>query len=326
MKRVFYVLFIVFTVLKTIAQNHVVVGTSNVICVDSLGVVCNYSNYSLGCSCYYYTCPYINLGKTVDIDMDNNPDFNFTATSFSNWSQSGGSSISKISMICAPGFSIGTLPSSQNCVTPIPQPGTEMFMCYSPYFGVSLPIAKSCNVNAWADTIVNWNDTAFIDFSCNKSGGGNSPIPFSSFNCSNTILFYGQSNFFAYKKMNGSIPQYGWFKIIDEGGGAQSVHLSPTTKYIKFLSPNALITRLKEPDVSETDVIIYPNPTKEYISIKGISVSFDFQLYSSDGIKLKEGIVQKMQEIDVRDIDSGIYFVEIKAEGFVIRRKVVVLR
>jgi hypothetical protein len=59
---------------------------------------------------------------------------------------------------------------------------------------------------------------------------------------------------------------------------------------------------------TEEKVILYPNPTSQYLNIAGLVNSADIELYDSSGrILLKSTSTQ----IDMSEFRNGIYFVRI---------------
>jgi hypothetical protein len=69
--------------------------------------------------------------------------------------------------------------------------------------------------------------------------------------------------------------------------------------------------------ISNNYIQIFPNPTCDFITINIINedIAFNYQLYDIQGKTLKQGkLKSKSHIIDIRDLNNGIYFVNIKNE------------
>ena len=73
-------------------------------------------------------------------------------------------------------------------------------------------------------------------------------------------------------------------------------------------------------EVSKLNLIVYPNPAKDFITIKGLSNSEELRikLISSIGKVIKQDsskIVQGMSVVDLRELNNGVYFIEFIVDG-----------
>lgn len=70
---------------------------------------------------------------------------------------------------------------------------------------------------------------------------------------------------------------------------------------------------------------LYPNPTSSSFMIKNLGVNTSVvKIYNGEGKVIEEMKFEK--EIEIKNLNSGFYFVEINVEGAVVRKKVVVIR
>lgn len=70
---------------------------------------------------------------------------------------------------------------------------------------------------------------------------------------------------------------------------------------------------------------LYPNPTSSSFMIKNLGVNTsEVKIYNGEGKVIEEMKFEK--EIEIKNLNSGFYFVEINVEGAVLRKKVVVIR
>lgn len=82
----------------------------------------------------------------------------------------------------------------------------------------------------------------------------------------------------------------------------------------------------KEPtSISETiagnPVVIYPNPTRDYIRIDGLSTGkMDIQLYSLSGQLLLQGEYQQNDPIDISNLKPGLYLIRVNEKTFKISK------
>ena len=73
-------------------------------------------------------------------------------------------------------------------------------------------------------------------------------------------------------------------------------------------------------EVSKLNLIVYPNPANDFITIKGLSNSEELRikLISSIGKVIKQDsskIVQGMSVVDLRELNNGVYFIEFIVDG-----------
>ena len=73
-------------------------------------------------------------------------------------------------------------------------------------------------------------------------------------------------------------------------------------------------------DISEisTNFTVFPNPTRDYISISvDKNEPFELSLYTSNGLLLQKISGKNRQaEISLKNRDAGVYFLEISGTGF----------
>lgn len=73
----------------------------------------------------------------------------------------------------------------------------------------------------------------------------------------------------------------------------------------------------------DTDVLFYPNPTKDIFTIKLPNEHFDSEVtvYSSVGQKVYFG--KNVNQINLSSMKKGLYFIEINAEGTTFNQKII---
>ncbi len=70
-------------------------------------------------------------------------------------------------------------------------------------------------------------------------------------------------------------------------------------------------------DISQTDIHIFPNPAADfiYVDVKNReNASFQYQLFSVDGKKMREGYLQG-DKVSIQDLPTGLFFLFIRFEG-----------
>jgi len=92
-------------------------------------------------------------------------------------------------------------------------------------------------------------------------------------------------------------------KLLSWGGSAQGAPFS----YER--STNNLSTNDFQ---SAPDLKLYPNPSKNYVSIDGLTGPTKFKLYTILGTVIKSGTIQSGEELNLRDLSDGAYFFKLQ--------------
>ena len=77
-------------------------------------------------------------------------------------------------------------------------------------------------------------------------------------------------------------------------------------------------------DENEVMFAIYPNPAKDFININTNAVKYDYQLVNSLGQVILSGTANGAQQINVSNINKGMYFLKVIADGEARINKIVV--
>lgn len=64
---------------------------------------------------------------------------------------------------------------------------------------------------------------------------------------------------------------------------------------------------------SNSHVKISPNPSSDYITIKGISQDVKFDIYDLSGRLIKAGMLRNTDNIDIQNFVNGVYFLKLKS-------------
>ena len=103
-----------------------------------------------------------------------------------------------------------------------------------------------------------------------------------------------------------------------------------SARYIRYVSPNdswgnvAEITvngneiptisfsfsDTKSKDIKNTIFRIYPNPSYNFLTLKGLNKHEGYSIYDVFGKEVKNGIISNLEKIDIRNLNSGIYFLK----------------
>ncbi|RCS28514.1 T9SS C-terminal target domain-containing protein [Polaribacter sp. WD7] len=59
---------------------------------------------------------------------------------------------------------------------------------------------------------------------------------------------------------------------------------------------------------------IYPNPTKDFIFVKGLSQIKNFSIYNTIGQKVMSGVISNMEMIETKNLSNGVYFLKLDNE------------
>ena len=76
-------------------------------------------------------------------------------------------------------------------------------------------------------------------------------------------------------------------------------------------------------DINDSQIVIYPNPTTDFIYLSNINEKLDYKLYDVTGKITMEGKISTDNKIDLRNLKRGMFFLQLKTEtGNIINRKV----
>tara|TARA_B110000238_G_C16027113_1_gene395748 strand:- start:194 stop:1015 length:822 start_codon:yes stop_codon:yes gene_type:complete len=79
-------------------------------------------------------------------------------------------------------------------------------------------------------------------------------------------------------------------------------------------------------DISELGgkmIAVYPNPTKDVLNVTTSLNNVKFDLYDLSGRKLRSGENQKRAEVDMRNLPTGIYILQVNYDGNIYNKKIV---
>jgi hypothetical protein len=76
-------------------------------------------------------------------------------------------------------------------------------------------------------------------------------------------------------------------------------------------------------DQDQVNATVYPNPAKERLMVSGSFEDAQIQIFAANGRKAYESFkVTKQVNIDVSGLESGLYFLEIRSQKGIIKRKI----
>jgi len=61
----------------------------------------------------------------------------------------------------------------------------------------------------------------------------------------------------------------------------------------------------------ENTIKLFPNPSNEFIQVSGLTTKVDYTIYNILGEEIKKGIISDEEEIDVKNLNSGLYFLRL---------------
>ena len=77
------------------------------------------------------------------------------------------------------------------------------------------------------------------------------------------------------------------------------------------LQMNILSVSKKEFLLQKTTIKLYPNPSKDYIQINGLTKKSYYFIYNTAGEIVDEGAVVDHQKINIKNLPSGMYYLNI---------------
>ncbi len=72
---------------------------------------------------------------------------------------------------------------------------------------------------------------------------------------------------------------------------------------------------------SKLKIIVYPNPTFDYVKTDGLAKPEDYSLFNLDGIEIQKGTLSNTTPIDMRNLPTGNYLLKINNQGSVVVTK-----
>ncbi len=86
-----------------------------------------------------------------------------------------------------------------------------------------------------------------------------------------------------------------------------------------FLDLNSIskvaISTLNIDEFAQDKIQLYPNPTKDYLKVSNLKDDIEFTIYDLNGKNLKQGIVSPNEQINISDLNVGIYFINFKGKS-----------
>lgn len=87
----------------------------------------------------------------------------------------------------------------------------------------------------------------------------------------------------------------------------QMLERNSTVSFDPALSTNSLI---------KNEIVLYPNPAKNEIKLKGILKKASYQIYFTDGKLVKQGFYNSSESINISKLNSGVYILKINGQTF----------
>lgn len=70
----------------------------------------------------------------------------------------------------------------------------------------------------------------------------------------------------------------------------------------------------KDYNYTTQEIQICQNPTSDFIEIKGLKKAIDYKIFNVLGSEIKSGTIANQEKIDIRDLTSGLYFLNLGNE------------
>ena len=61
---------------------------------------------------------------------------------------------------------------------------------------------------------------------------------------------------------------------------------------------------------TKTKIIIFPNPSKDFIQITGLNKIENYRIYNTIGAEMKNGIISDNKKIEIKNFSNGLYFMK----------------
>ena len=81
------------------------------------------------------------------------------------------------------------------------------------------------------------------------------------------------------------------------------------------LPMSIIVTTGDSVDENEVVIAVYPNPAESVLNIRTNAISFEYQMINSMGQVVMSGHANENAELNVSELNSGIYFLKVVANG-----------
>lgn len=103
-------------------------------------------------------------------------------------------------------------------------------------------------------------------------------------------------------------------------------------RFIAVTNQGEIITDVPTLGINEnikedSSVLVYPNPTSDTLSIdyhNDENLTFNINIINSNGIIVKSKVLKDSRTVNIKDLSNGVYIVEIKADQFTTRKKLII--
>jgi len=79
------------------------------------------------------------------------------------------------------------------------------------------------------------------------------------------------------------------------------------------------IAEMENPEI----ISVFPNPTRNSISIKNIDRITSYKIININGKEIKQGVIFGSNEISIAELPKGMYFIELKNENLLTVKKII---
>ncbi len=175
-----------------------------------------------------------------------------------------------------------------------------------------IEIVQSFNYNDTININANWDSLVYIEDVYSSSQMG--------IQCFDSFT---DSAYIGLKVFMGTQPVYGWIKIISTSHGVDTIGFSTYLTLGAFACENYGVG-IKPLTNNNEGITVYPNPANNRIQVT--SGSHKIILISIYDMLGKEMINTTEKEIDVSNLQVGIYFMQVKTSEGIFTKKVIIQR
>ncbi len=180
------------------------------------------------------------------------------------------------------------------------------------------------NLKVDGTTLSSWNlTTTYQDYSVSTDITDTIQIEFSNDASARDVqIDYITVNNLMYESENQPINSGVWQNSSCGGSNSEWLHCNG---YIEFnLNIGA---KLIQQNLSDNSILVYPNPTKDFLSIKGASSTKDkisIRIYSIRGKLVKVINMNSAKRFDMSDLETGIYYLKGLINRTLINQKIII--
>lgn len=101
-------------------------------------------------------------------------------------------------------------------------------------------------------------------------------------------------------------------KLLNEIGSIDDNGSFVNSSRITYNYDNSIVLSTENFKTNSGKVKIFPNPSKDFIQVLGLSETENYEVYSIVGAKVNDGVINNNEKINIQNLTNGFYFFKFK--------------